>query len=132
VAEGIPARLKPSELRRFALTVGGAFLALSALMYWKENVQAAWAFAGIGALLATAGILVPARLGPVHRAWMGLALLLSRITTPIVLGVIYFLVVTPIGLIRRVLGHNPVERKPVDGSYWVPRKDARGDMTHQF
>jgi hypothetical protein len=132
VAEGIPARLKPSELRRFALTIGGAFLALGALMYWKENVRAAWGFAGMGALLAAAGILVPARLGPVYRTWMRLGLLLSKVTTPIVLGVIYFLVVTPTGLIRRTLGHNSVERKAVDGSYWTPRKDARGDMTNQF
>jgi hypothetical protein len=77
---------------------------------------------------------LPAQLGPVHRAWMGLAHLLSRVTTPIFMSVVYFVVITPVGLLKRLFGRNPMKAALANGSYWVPREaDAmRGDMERQF
>ena len=50
----------------------------------------------LGGALALAGLVVPRDLGPVERAWMGLAHPISKVTTPIFMGVMYFLVLTPI------------------------------------
>jgi hypothetical protein len=49
--------------------------------------------------------------GGVYRAWMRLALLLSRITTPLVLGIVYFLVLTPTAVVMRLMGKDPMARR---------------------
>jgi hypothetical protein len=64
---------------------------------------------------------------------MGFALVLSKITTPIFMGVVYFIVLTPVGLFRRMLGKNSLVR-PQGGSFWVdrPAGTRRGDIKRQF
>jgi saxitoxin biosynthesis operon SxtJ-like protein len=133
VAEGIPARLTPGEGRKFGLTVGGAFLALAGLLWWRGRVVGALVCAVLGGVLVLAGLIVPARLGTVHRAWMGFGRLMSRVTTPLFMGIVYFLILTPTGWVMRLLGKNPVARPPVEGSFWVRRPEGKhGRMDHQF
>jgi hypothetical protein len=132
LAARVPTRLTASEGRRFAFPVGLAFLALAALVRWRGADTAAFVLAGTGAALLLAGLLVPARLGPVQRAWMGLAHAISRVTTPIVMGVLYFGVFTPAGVLARALGHRPLVRN--GPSVWVERPpESRGsDLDRQF
>lgn len=135
MAEGIPARLTPEEGRKFGLTVGGAFLALSALLWWRGRASGALVCAVLGGALALAGLVAPARLGTVHRVWMGFGRQLSRVTTPIFLGIVYFLILTPTGWAMRLFGKNPVRRPLVEGSFWVRRPGGggkHGRMDHQF
>ena len=129
---GIPARLTPAEGRKFGLTVGAAFGVLAALMWWREHQVAMFVFGGPAAGLLLAGLLVPGHLGPVNRAWMGFAMLLSKVTTPVFMGVVFFLVIMPVGLLMRLLGRNPVRHAPVNDSYCEPRREARGSMSNQF
>jgi hypothetical protein len=114
--------------------VGAAFLALAALMWWRGRPAGLIAFATVGALLLMAGLAVPGRLGPVYRAWMGVALLLSKVTTPIFMGVVYFLVLTPVGLVLRALGKHPLGAPGRTGSVWVGRAQGqrRSDLLRQF
>lgn len=131
----VRARLTPAEGRGFALPVGGAFLALAGLAWWRGQGTVAVVLAAVAGLLLLAGLLVPGRLGPVHRAWMGFALLLSKVTTPIFLGIVFFFVITPLGLAMRIFGRNPVVRKESDGSFWVTRPggpDRHSDFRRQF
>ena len=82
-----------------------------------------------------AGIVVPTRLGPLQRAWMGLAHAISKVTTPIFLGVVYFLVLTPTGIVMRAVGRRRLRRELEDDSYWVPKSRIGGgisDMNRQF
>ncbi len=81
-----------------------------------------------------AGFVIPTLLGPVERAWMQLAHLISRVTTPIVMGVMYLFVLTPVGLLRRTLGSNPMVHKPEGGTYWKARPEGSraGNLTRQF
>jgi saxitoxin biosynthesis operon SxtJ-like protein len=134
VAEGISARLSPGEARRFGLVVGAAFLVLGALLWWRGRLMTSQVFWGVGAALILFGIILPRALVPVHRAWMGLALAISKVTTPVFLGAIYFLVITPIGLVRRVFGHDALKSKQTGNSFWVPRSSGPepSDMKHQF
>ena len=134
LAERVPARLSPREGRRFGVTVGLAFGLFAAISYWRGHETAPMVLAALGGALLLAGIAIPGQLGPVYRAWMGLALLLSRVTTPIFMGLIYFVALTPTSIVMRLLGRNPLERKPVDDSYWVTRDAARepGSMSRQF
>lgn len=135
MATGIPARLTPREGRNFGWTVGAAFLALSGLLWWRGKHSAALVFLALGAVLVLAGLVAPARLGPIQRAWMGFARLLSLVTTPIFMGIVYFLVLTPTGWLMRLFGRNPIRRTPSEGSFWVRRPAGdgqRGTMEHQF
>lgn len=126
-------RLTPAEGRRFAFTVGPAFAALGGLVWWRGDPRVAIALVVIGLALAVTGLTIPRRLGPVQRAWMGLAGAISRLTTPILLGIVYYGVITPTGLLRRTFGGNPLRRSRGGPSGWVPRRDApRSDLERQF
>jgi hypothetical protein len=122
------------ELRQFAWTVGGAFAALGALLAWRGRGAAAMAAGALGAALLAAGALAPGRLGPVHRAWMALALAISRVTTPAFLGVLYFGMFTPLGAVLRLLGRRPLARRRDAPTFWADRPpgERRSDLRRQF
>jgi len=124
--------LTPEEGRRFGLLVGGAFLALTALLAWRSRSGAAAVTGTLGLALVLAGILVPGRLGPVYRGWMRLATVISRVTTPIFMGIVYFVIMWPLGWARRLFGKNPMVHEAADGSYWKTRSGEPGDMRRQF
>ncbi len=130
--ERIPARLSAKEGRKFGFTVGIAFLVLTAISWWRGHEIAPYVLGSAGAALVLAGVLVPGRLGPVQRGWMGLARAISRVTTPVFMGIVFFVIITPIGLLMRLFGRNPVRHKPEGNSYWAPRSQVRGTMTNQF
>ena len=134
MATGIPARLTAAQGRRFGLTVGSAFLVFAAIAWWRGHPTATTVLLTLGGVLSIAGLLIPTHLGPVERGWMQLAHLISKVTTPIVMGVMYLLVLTPVGLLRRLFGGNPMEHQLTGASYWKSRPAGRrvGDITRQF
>jgi hypothetical protein len=122
--------------RRFALTLAIAFAVLGTIAYLRHRHATSIVFWTASGIFLLAAIALPAQLQPVERAWMGLAHAMSRITTPIFMSIVYFVVLTPIGLIRRLAG-NPLVHKPIDGTYWVTRQPldraaARRRMERQF
>jgi hypothetical protein len=132
LAEGSPARLTAPEGRKFAFTLAAAFGALAALLWWRERRTVAAVLGAVAVALALAGLLLPGRLGPLYRGWMGFAHAISRVTTPIFMGVVYFLVITPVGIVRRAVGGNPL-RAHQGSSGWVDRQgEPRGDLSRQF
>ncbi len=134
MAGGVPARLTVAEGRKFGLVVGAAFLVLGGVLVWREHSVPASVALVLGSLLIVAGLAVPTRLGPVYRGWMAFALAISKVTTPVLMGAIYFLVLTPTGVIARLVGHRPLARPDGTGTYWQSRPAGarRGDMDHQF
>ena len=131
MAHAIPARLSPAEGRKFGVQVGIAFLVLAAFAWWRGRTGVSCSLGGVGGALLLAGLVVPGLLGPVHRAWMGLAVLLSKVTTPIFMGIVYFVVITPIGLMMRAVGRAPL----ADGGQWHTRDATAPDrrrMERQF
>ena len=131
---GIPARLTAAQGRKFGLTVGLAFLALAALVYfWRHRVVTGEVLGAVGALLVLAALLVPTRLGPLERAWMGLAKLISKVTTPVFMGAVFFVVVTPIGALMRLVGRRAMVHQEHDGGFWAPpASGGRSDIERQF
>jgi hypothetical protein len=126
--------LTVAQGRRFAFPVGAAFLVLGALLFWRGRAAIAYGFGGIGIALLLAGLAVPDRLGPVEHAWMAFAERLSRITTPILMSAVFFVVITPIAFVARVAGHRPLTRRPESGGFWVVRggETRRSDLERQF
>lgn len=103
--------LDASGLRRFGLStgaiIGGLFgFVLPFLFNWN---YARWPWI-IAAILIVWALLFPSSLNRVYHVWMRFGLLLNRIVSPIVLGVVFFLVVTPIGLVMRLTGRNPMNK----------------------
>ncbi|MHB1328109.1 MAG: SxtJ family membrane protein [Gemmatimonadales bacterium] len=132
---GVPARLSPAEGRKFGLLVGGAFLALAAFFWWRHSQRPMMITGSLGTVLVVAGLLIPGYLGPVYRGWMKFALLLSKVTTPIFMSIVYFIVITPTGLLMRAFGRRPLPVPAQGGTAWVTRSaDPPGadDMYRQF
>ena len=132
LAERIPARLSDVSGRRFGLEVGGALLVLSGVLWWRRHPAAAALWGTAGALLVLMALVAPRGLMPVRRVWMGLAAALSRVTTPLFMAVVYFVVLTPFGVVKRLWGGNPILRPRGAQGGWVPREKSRSDMEHQF
>ena len=130
----VPARLTPAEGRHFGLVVGGAFLVLAAISAWRGHVIPPRLLGAIGGLLVLGGLLFPAAMGPVHARWMALAHAISRVTTPLFIGIVYYVVVTPMAVVRRLVGGNPMRHTARDGSYWNahPAPPNPQDMQRQF
>lgn len=114
-------RYGSAEGRRFGLTVGTAFGVLAALAYWRGRPTVSLVLGGVAAALLLGGTLVPARLGLIEHGWMAFAHALSRVTTPIFMGIVYFVVLTPTGLVRRAFGRNSLVRNSRASSFWVMR-----------
>ena len=127
------AGLTPREGRKFGLTVGAAFVVLAAIGAWRGHVVLPVVLAAVGLVLGVAGLAIPGRLGPVHRAWMRGAHAISKVTTPLFLGLMYLLVMTPAGLVMRALGRNPLRHGESGGGYWIRREVGQeSDLDRQF
>lgn len=135
MATGIRTRLTPKQGRSFGLTVGGAFIAIAAFMWWRGHIKSCAVLGGVGLSLAFAGLVFPMHLDSVERAWMALAHAISKVTTPIVMSAMYFVVIMPIGLMRRWLGGNPLVHRATGHSYWKSRPEGArrtGSLKRQF
>jgi hypothetical protein len=137
MAEGISTgltRAPAAQGRRFGFTVGPAFFLLAAIALWRGKTTASTVFGVLGTLLVIGAAAMPAHLVPVERAWMKMAFAISKVTTPIFMGVVWFFVVTPTGVIRRALGKNQIARQPNAATYWVERPVGKrqGNLERQF
>ncbi len=118
--------------REFGLVVGGVFVLLGAWwLYRGKFANAAHIVLPLGALLVVLGLIWPRVLVLPNKAWMLLAEGLSFVTTRIILGVVFFLVVTPIGIVKRLSGWDPLNRRgPRSDSYWQPYGERQRDRRH--
>jgi hypothetical protein len=122
VTHDIP-QLDRAGLRKFGLTTGGIVAALFGLLLpWifdRSLPLWPWIVCGILAALAVAA---PTALGPIYRGWMKIGNVLGWINTRIILALLFFVVLFPVGLLRRLFGRDPMHRK-LDAhadSYRVP------------
>ena len=99
------------QLRHFGFLVGGIFGVIGLWpLLWRQQSPRAWALA-LTVLLVLPALVAPRTLGPVYRLWMALGEVLAWINTRIILGVVFYGVVTPIGLVMRLMGHDPMRRR---------------------
>jgi hypothetical protein len=97
---------------------------LCAFGIWKDKFLPTYLF-GLLAVLGIGFIVAPIPLKPVYNAWQRFAHLIGRVITTFILMVIYYLVITPFGLIKRFFGGRPLPVKPDKNisSYWVTRPE---------
>ena len=97
--------MSTGELRKFGLSTGMVFAVLFGMAIpwiWYLNYPL-WPWV-ILLVLGGLGVIAPQSLRLVHKYWMKFALLISKVTTPIILEVVFFLVIAPVGLIRQMFG----------------------------
>jgi hypothetical protein len=118
--------------REFGLIVGGVFVLLAGWwLYRGKFLHATQVTLPLGALLIFFGLLYPRALVLPNRAWMTLAEVLSFVTTRIILAVVFFLVMTPIGVVKRFLGWDPLSRRSArSDSYWRDYSERQRDSRH--
>jgi hypothetical protein len=87
----------------------------------------------IGSLILSISYLVPLLLRPVYYAWMGLAVVLGAIVNVLIISIVFYLVITPIGFFVRLSKGEiiSVKQRKAD-SYWMVRDSRSGDLTKQF
>jgi hypothetical protein len=118
--------------REFGLVVGGVLLLLSSWWIYRGKFHSiSQVTLPIAALLLILGIIFPRALVYPNRAWMALAEVLSFISTRIILAFVYFVVITPIGVVKRLFGWDPLHRRAAASeSYWRPYSERQRDSKH--
>ena len=111
------------DLEKFGLTLGIFFAVLAALFLWRHKHGFFYLFVLANFFLALAW-LAPRILKPIQKAWMTLALLMGWVMTRVLLSIVFYLVMTPIGIIARLTGKKFLDMKKSNGceSYWNNRK----------
>ena len=130
--ESIQEDLTVKDLRNFGLTTGailaGLFGAFFPLLLGRGIPIWPWA---LGGLLIFWGLIAPATLKPIRRGWLGFGNIMSKFTTPIILGLVFYIAVLPTGLIRRLLGRDSMARK-LDDSAQTYRVESRKTSTQHL
>ena len=113
------------QARNTALIVSGVLLLLAAWNYHRGRLNAV-TFLGIAGLALLLTGFVPALARRFHVAWMKLAGILGYINSRVLLFLLFYLAITPYGLISRLFRRDPLNRRGVaKSSYWIPRKSSK-------
>ena len=103
--------LSTKALRRFALVIASAIAALFGLLipFLLGRPFPIWPWIIVSVLLLMA-VAAPRLLEPVYHRWMQLGLILHKIMTPLIMGIVFYVVISPMGIVMRVFGYDPVSR----------------------
>jgi hypothetical protein len=124
------------KLREFGVLTGGLTVGLfGVLLPWFGNFPyPAWPW-WLGGALAVWALAAPRKLRLVYRAWMRIGHAMGRITTPLILGAVFFLVITPMAFVMRVARRDPLARKfdaTVSTYRIISAKPSKEDMEKPF
>ena len=119
-------KLDTKELRKFGLVLAIFIL----LLWWLFSPSLAWQWlAGVELIVVLAAILMPVTLAPAHWLLTKLSHAISKVLNPLILGIVFYLVVTPMGVIMRLFGYDPmnIKREAENGSY----RKTSGQHSHE-
>ncbi|MEE9552520.1 MAG: SxtJ family membrane protein, partial [Gammaproteobacteria bacterium] len=104
--------LDRTGLQKFGLLTGAIIACLFGIAIpWLFNIASPYWPWILSVLLVIWAILAPLTLKPVYRLWMRFGLLMNRISTPIILGIVFFLIIAPMGMFMRIIGRDSMTRK---------------------
>jgi hypothetical protein len=120
-----PADAQLPTNRNFGYFFSAVFAASAIYSYLNAWVELAVGALTVSILFAAFGAAVPGVLSPLNRFWYQLGLLISMIVSPMVLGIIFFVLLTPVSLIMRLFGRDELKiKKRAVSSYWVYRSPS--------
>ena len=123
----------PSD-RSFGVVFAVVFTIVGLLPLWRGAAPRWWAV-GVAVIIGVLALVWPRALAPANRVWLRIGLLLHRIVNPIVMGAVFYLVVTPFGVVMRRRHSGLTSRLRPDkntASYWITRDGAASPMDQQF
>ena len=121
-----------SSNRSFGIVFFAFFLIVGLWPIYNYSTIRTWAIV-VALIFLILGILNSKYLTPLNKIWIKFGLLLGKIVSPIVMGIIFFIVITPIGFIMKLFGQDLLNKKySQNSSYWINRKDKFGSMKKQF
>ncbi len=128
--------VKAGSERSLGIVFAAVFAIVGLFPLWSGGAVRLWALIVAGLFVAFA-LIAPALLGPLNRLWFRFGMLLNRIVSPLVIGLLFFLTVTPMALIMRLAGKDPLRLRfdKAAESYWIPRNPPGPDpqtMRNQF
>ncbi len=124
--------IKISSNRSFGIVFFIVFLLIALYPLLKGNDLRIWSLI-ISFIFLALGLINSKILTPLNRLWFKFGLLLGKIISPLVMGIIFFVVVTPIGIIMRLLKKDLLNLKyNKKESYWIEKSGPKSKMKNQF
>ena len=124
--------IKISSNKSFGIVFFIVFLLISFYPLLDNESIRLWSFV-VSLIFLILGILNSKILSPLNRAWFKFGVLLGKVISPIIMGIIFFLVVTPTGFIMRLLGKDVLNLKSSNiQSYWIEKTGPKSKMKNQF
>jgi len=125
-----------SDWKKFGITMGVILTLIGLYLFWKSNDYFKYFFF-VAAAFSLLGLILPAALKHVYKAWMSLAVVMGFIMTRVIMVIIFYLLVTPIGLIASITGKKFLDMKIDQNakSYWLTRDKSlkvKADYERQF
>lgn len=127
----------PSE-RSFGFTFAVVFALLAAFSYWHRGAGTTfYVTIAVSAVFAIIALMAPRILRPLNLVWLKFGLLLHKVVNPVIMGILFFGIFTPMGVVMRMFGVDflRTKRKPAMGSYWIAKGDdgiPDSSMKNQF
>ena len=124
--------IKISSNRSFGIVFFVVFLLIALYPLIHNEEIRIWSLI-ISLIFLVLGLINSRILNPLNKVWFKFGILLGKIVSPIIMGIIFFLVVTPIGFIMRILGKDLLNLKfNTNKSYWIEKTGPKSKMKNQF
>ena len=124
--------IKISSNRSFGIVFFVVFLLIALYPLIHNEEIRIWSLI-ISLIFLILGLINSKILNPLNKLWFKFGILLGKIVSPIIMGIIFFLVVTPIGFIMRILGKDLLNLKfNTNKSYWIEKTGPKSKMKNQF
>lgn len=117
--------------RSFGLSVGGVLLLMAAVSFWRGGLRTAQVVGAIGAMLMVLGHFAPRQLKWPSAIWWRFAMILGYVNARIILTVIFVVILTPMGLVWRLIGRDPLARGRQRWPGWI-QHPARYQNTDHY
>ena len=116
--------IKPGEIRKFGAIGCVFFGTLFAVAVWRDKTLVAFFF-GLLTVLSTGFVLIPVHLKPVYAGWLKIAHFIGSKLTMLILTIMFYFVITPAAVLKRIFGGRPLPVKPDPDAdtYWVNRPE---------
>ena len=116
--------INPREIRKFGIIGIIFFGTLLTVAIWRDKALAAYFF-GLLSLLSIGFVLMPVKLQPIYAGWLKVAHFIGSKVTILILTILFYLVITPAALLKRIFGGRPLplEPDPDAETYWVTRPE---------
>ena len=125
-------KIKLPSNRNFGIVFSVVFLIISLWPLLNQNDIRIWSLV-ISGIFLILGLINSKLLLPLNKIWFKFGIFLGNFIAPIVMGIIYFMVVTPTGLIMKLLGKDLLNlKKSNKDTYWIDKDNSNNDLKNQF